>query len=445
MADNNGRSPRGSRGKGEQDPNHACEFCSGPIAGSIFKSGTTFRRKPILYADVGGWAIFEGDIVVGRIGEGQDADQVALQSVGISTGPTGQEFRWPNATVPFEIDAGLPNPQRVTDAIAHWHANTRIRFVARTAAHADYVRFVNGGGCSSWVGRQGGPQDITLGPNCTTGNAIHEIGHAVGLWHEQSREDRDGFVQIAWSNIDPSMQHNFTQHVTDGDDLGGYDYGSVMHYPPTAFSINGQPTIVAIQPVPPGTSIGQRSGLSAGDIAGVHMMYPKPPAVDPIGTLKELAKDPIADPPQTFKEIRKDPIRDPTIKEIRKDPISDPTIKEVRKDPIQDTRKEMLSDPTIKEGSFDPGGPFPGPGPVINPGLQPFILGTAHQAPGFGQQEAGTGGAYPPSADSLVERAQAIAETLGAMDQDRAVLAQEYDQILALLGYGGGTGGQGSG
>jgi hypothetical protein len=69
------------------------------------------------------------------------------------------------------------------------------------------------GGCSSWVGQQGGPQDITLGPNCSTGNAIHEIGHAVGLWHEQSREDRDGFVEVVWANIDASMQHNFTQHT----------------------------------------------------------------------------------------------------------------------------------------------------------------------------------------------------------------------------------------
>ena len=35
---------------------------------------------------------------------------------------TGAQFRWPNCTVPYEIDAGLPNQQRVTDAIAHWEA-----------------------------------------------------------------------------------------------------------------------------------------------------------------------------------------------------------------------------------------------------------------------------------------------------------------------------------
>ena len=45
------------------------------------------------------------------------------------------------------------------------------------------------------MGRRGNRQDITLGAGCTVGNCIHEIGHAVGLWHEQSREDRDAFLR----------------------------------------------------------------------------------------------------------------------------------------------------------------------------------------------------------------------------------------------------------
>ncbi len=257
------------------------EFRTGPVAGTTIIKGVTFQRKPVQYSEVDGMAIFEGDIVLGTVDEVRAAIDIEAglvqMSVGIPEG-IGRQFRWPNATIPFEIDAAMPNPTRVIDAIAHWEANTRIRFVQRTAANAaqftDFVRFVDGGGCSSSVGRRGGMQTVTLGAGCGTGNAIHEIGHTVGLWHEQSREDRDTFVRIDWANIDPAMQHNFDQHIVDGDDLGPYDYASIMHYPATAFSTNGQPTIVPLQPLPPGIVIGQRNGLSAGDIAGVHMMYP---------------------------------------------------------------------------------------------------------------------------------------------------------------------------
>jgi hypothetical protein len=120
---------------------------------------------------------------------------------------------------------------------------------------------------------RGGRQVISLGTGCSTGNTIHEIGHAIGLWHEQSREDRDTWIRINWQNIDPNQRHNFDQHITDGDDVGPYDYCSIMHYPRTAFSINGQATI---EPLRQGAEcMGQRNGLSEGDSTAALQLYPR--------------------------------------------------------------------------------------------------------------------------------------------------------------------------
>jgi hypothetical protein len=235
--------------------------------------GRNFFTRAVKYSAIEGNAIFEGDIILSSVEAMQRAfealtsgDPEALKGVAI----VGTGARWPGAIVPYEIDGQLPDSERVTGAIQHWESVTKVRFRQRTT-EPDYVLFRPSSGCSSSVGRQGGLQFVNLGPGCTLGNAIHEIGHTLGLWHEQSREDRDNFINVVWENIKESMKHNFDQHIVDGDDIGGYDYGSIMHYPSDAFAIDlSKPTLIT----PHNEAIGQRQALSAGDIAAINALYP---------------------------------------------------------------------------------------------------------------------------------------------------------------------------
>ena len=249
----------------------APEVHTGTIATA---AGTTEVR----YELIDGHAVVDGDIV---IPPGDFIDPHASRAATVT-----RNQRWNGGVVPYVIDSALPNQTRVTSAIAHWHQYTAIRLVPRTT-ETDYVRFVVGTGCSSYVGRIGGAQSISLHADCSTGNAIHEIGHAVGLWHEQSRQDRDGSVVIYSQNVQSGYLHNFDKYGS-GMDAGAYDVGSIMHYSSYAFSSNGQPTILKRDG---GVIQGQRNGLSRGDILGVNILYATPAAGDDMASWEMLAPE----------------------------------------------------------------------------------------------------------------------------------------------------------
>ena len=118
-----------------------------------------------------------------------------------------------------------------------------------------------------------GRQGISLGTSCVVPSVvIHEIGHAVGFFHEQSRPDRDDYVRIITANIQPGAGSQFQKETESAvNSLGvGYDYNSVMHYDPNTFARRGTVAIVALDP---DITVGNAEELSPLDILQTNLLY----------------------------------------------------------------------------------------------------------------------------------------------------------------------------
>jgi hypothetical protein len=228
-------------------------------------------RQTLTYQVVDGRALFGGDIDLG------DAREIASRALLRAEIRTGGDYRWHGAVIPYVIDPSNPKAAVINDAITTFSQQTLFTFVPRTN-QTDYVDFKyqpNGSVSSSQLGRVGGEQDILLASICDTACAMHEIGHAIGLWHEQQRHDRDTYIQVMYYNIVPGYKNQFDiagtggAQYAQGADLFGFDFKSIMLYDSFQMGLNFQPTMVKVSD---GSTWTRNMSLSQEDIQAAALL-----------------------------------------------------------------------------------------------------------------------------------------------------------------------------
>ena len=115
-------------------------------------------------------------------------------------------------------------------------------------------------------------RNIIIGFGCVYhGVVLHELGHAIGFYHEHNRPDRDDYIDVIYDSIKEDYVFAFRRKQPGSvNTLGlGYDFRSIMHYGRRTFSRDGSDTIrPKVQ-----TSIGNRQQLSPLDIAKANRLY----------------------------------------------------------------------------------------------------------------------------------------------------------------------------
>lgn len=239
------------------------------------RSGT-YNNFPVTKNEDEYGGYFEGDMVLTR-----KQKQAISTAITARNGLKDGVKRWPNQTVVYYIkedDFDSNQVKSIEDGMADISNKSCIKFRKREGDEHAVTIQGSASGCFSGVGlsmpgEEGDEQVLNLAKGCFKhGTVVHEMLHTIGFYHMQSTYDRDDYVQIVWKNIISGLEYNFAKYNNDSvTDFGvPYDYNSVMHYSETAFSKNGNKTIIALKE---NVIVGQRNGLTESDIIKLNKMY----------------------------------------------------------------------------------------------------------------------------------------------------------------------------
>eukprot|EP00105_Crassostrea_gigas_P003157 XP_011415912.1 PREDICTED: protein SpAN-like [Crassostrea gigas] len=169
-------------------------------------------------------------------------------------------WTWPRGVVPYEIPGDFDEPSKalIKVAMKRWERQTCVRFVPRSehAKSEAYIKlYKSKNSCFSDIGRNPTqqPQLLGLSDGCMgIPSIVHELGHALGMIHPMSRDDRDQYITLRAENINNGSDRNFLS-ISDRGYMYftygvPYDYKSIMHYNAKIWSKNGNDTMVTVAP-----------------------------------------------------------------------------------------------------------------------------------------------------------------------------------------------------